>query len=126
MKSRLDTAPMEEHTTSFKEKIFADVVGPDVRGRVKTYGAGVTARTVFGTGVGTQTKSRDMEMERRIVEKVSALLDSRIAEMINLLRSGLEEESRRVGHGPSSIGNQVININIVLISNREMWNLLKF
>ena len=90
-----------------------------MRGRVKTYGAGATPRTVFGTGVGTQTRSRDMEIEQRIVEKVSAgfasLLDSRIAEVINLFRSGLEGQSRRVGDGPSSIGNQVTNINIVLI-----------
>ena len=117
---------MEEHTTSFKEKIFTDVVGPDVHGRVKTYRAGATPRTVFGTGVGTQTKSRDMEMEQRIVEKVNALLDSRIADVINLFRTGLEGESRRVRNDPSSIGNQVTNINILFISNREIWNLLKF
>ena len=115
MKSQLDTVPVEERTASFKEKIFTDVVGPDVRGRVKTYGAGATPRTVFGTGARTQTKSRDMEMEQRIVEKVNALLDSRIAEVINLFRSGLEGESRRVRDDPSSIGNQVTNINIVLI-----------
>ena len=64
-------------------------------------------------------------MEKRLIElvcslrerikQVNALLDSRIAEVINLFRSGFEGENQRVGDGPSSIGNQVINISIVLI-----------
>ena len=127
---------MEESTNSFKDKIFTEVIGPDVRGRVKTYGAGATPRTVFGTGARMQIgSSKCTEMEQRIVEKVSekisaefaSLLDSRIAEVINLFRSGLEGESRQVGDGPSSVGNQVTNINIALkFLTKKFRMLLKF
>ena len=68
-------------------------------------------------------------MEQRIIEKVSAgfasLLDSRIAEVINLFRAGLEGESQRVGNGPSSVGNQVTNISYTYISIRKFWNIIK-